>query len=265
MLLQGRGVLREEEGEGSAGGQPGLFENKEEPGRLAKLEEKLDQQGKRLEEQSGFLARFFQQPQQPRQPQPNPDEQRRRFEEQFFQNPAGMTAQIAAQQAAQIAGQQAAQVRAEMYPMQVRSAREDARSKDPEVWDDYKGEIENWVRTTYDPGHHGNPFVWEQALNAIRGSKLDEIAAKKAERKKAAAAIEGPSRRGYRPEEQKGLTDDEKTAAEILGLSESDYEAAKKGYAIDRTAAATGRKMIDSDWSNVITLDHRKPRKRANA
>lgn len=264
MLRTWSGVLRQEEGETEGSAGP-LFDKQEPkadptPEALARLEKKVD-------DQNGYLAQFFQRAQQPRPQQPNPsaqDEQRKRLEAQFFERPAETTAQVAAHVAQQAAFQQAAQIRAEMHPMQVRSAKAEARNLDPDVFDKYGSDVEEWVMKTYGPEHHANEFVWKQGLNHVKASKFDEIAAYKAERKKAATAINAPSRRGYSPEESQGLSDDEREAARVLGLSEADYESARKGFHQDRTAPTEGRGMLQSAWSDVITLDRSKPRKRAN-
>ena len=270
MLRFGLGVLRnpEDEDGGGGDGQAALFDepaaepkDKAEPAggdRLAKLEQKID-------EQNGFLANFFQRPQQQPQPpsRPDPGAQKKQFEEAFFQDPARFSAQVAQHAAAN----QANQLRGELHPMQVQMAQQDARQKDPELYDKYSQEVTEWVRDTYGPADWTNPFVWNQALKNVKADKLDEIAEWKAQKKKAAASINAPSRRGFSGEEPKGLSDEERTMADFLGMSHGDYEEARKGWTNDSKAPTTGRKMLDSGWSNVITLDSRKPRKtkRANA
>lgn len=265
MLHFGSGVLRDPETEsGGGGGQAELFDDppqqvsepKADPGddRLQRLEKKLD-------EQTGFLANFFQRPQQQqqRQQQVDPNEQKRRFEEAFFQNPAALTAHVASQAAAQ----QANQLRGELHPMQVNLAQQEARNKDSEVYDKYKSDIAEWVAKTYtSPQDWTNPFVWNQALAHVKAEKFDEIAEFKAQKKKAAAAVNAPSRRGFQGEEQKGLSEEERVMADFLGMSHSDYEAARKGWYDDQKAPTSGRRMTESGWADVITLDSRKPRKK---
>lgn len=259
------GILRDPEPESGGGGQAELFDDPAEqndppaadPGddRLARLEKKLDSQ-------NGFLANFFQRPQrEPQQQRPDPNVQRKQFEDAFFQNPTGVTAHMATQ----AAQQQANQLRGELHPMQVRLAQDEARGKDPEVFDKYKDKVSEWVRNTYGPADWTNPFVWEQGLKGVKADHLDEIAEWKAQKKKAAASINAPSRRGFSGDEPKGLSDDERAMAEFLGMSDADYEDARKGWATDLSAPTTGRNMLKSGWSDVITLDSRKPRKRAKA
>ena len=259
MLRFGLGVLRDPELEdgGGGGAEPEVAEPQPNPGddRLARVEQKLDQQ-------SGFLANFFQRPQQQQQSRPDPNAQKKQFEEAFFQDPARFSAQVA-QHAATT---QANQIRGELHPMQVKMAQQEARQADTELYDKYGGEITEWVRNTYGPADWTNPFVWNQAVKNVKADKLDEIAEWKAQKKKAAAAVNAPSRRGFSGEDPKGLTDEERTMADFLGMSHGDYEAARSGYNNDTKAPTTGRKMLESGWSDVITLDSRKPRKkRANA
>lgn len=266
MLRFGFGVLRDSEPEGGGGGQAELFDDppeqtpepraKPEDDRLAKLEKKLD-------EQNGFLASFFQRPQQQQrqQPQADPTDRKKQFEEAFFQDPARFSATVAAH----AAQQQANQIRGELHPMQMEMAQQKARQADPEIYDKYKDKVSEWVRNTYGPADWTNPFVWESGLKFVKADNLDEIAEWKAQKKKAAASINAPSRRGFQGDDHKGLSEEEKEMADFLGLSHSDYEDARKGWQNDMKAPTSGRKMLDSGWADVITLDSRKPRKSKRA
>jgi len=264
-MFDKRVLLAEEDEASGGGGQQVLFkeeELKQDPDRLERLEKAIEAQNKKLDDQGQFFSGFFRQPQQQHQrPQQNPDA-KKQFEEQFFQDPIRGTAQVAQH----VASQQAAAIQAQLHPFQVKMAREEARGLDSDVYDKYKGEIEAQVQSTYGPEHWGNPFVWTQALKAVKADKFDEIAQLKAEKKKAATSINAPSRRGFTPGgEQQGLTAEQKQMADWLGMDHSKYEAAVKEYHSDKSAPATGRDMLKSGWANVITLDSRKPRQKKTA
>lgn len=183
------------------------------------------------------------------------------LEKSFWQNPLDMTAAIAqraaaeASQAAFHAGQ--ASIAPAMDTM-IQTARDQARARDPEIFDKFQLEIDAKVAMVH-PQYRTNVNVWVNAYNNTIGENMEEVLRMRQGRVeggpppiKGAAGPSVPSTRQAPSPKQTSLSDDEKRMAKKLGLTDDEYRRGRVRY-----------ENQDTSWDEVITFDS--SRRRANA
>ena len=175
------------------------------------------------------------------------------LEAEFWKNPLGMTQAIAARAVAEAS--------AAVTPATdtlVNVAKEQARSRDPRIFDLLRAEIEAKVQGM-PPQFHQSAAVWNNAFNMAVGENLDRVTAARATPPAAPAAAAAapaggpamPSSRQPAPPPEEKLTDDEKEFIGKFGLSAESYRRGKQRY----EAQGTGKPNTPSSWDEVITFD----------
>lgn len=185
------------------------------------------------------------------------------LEKEFYANPLEHTAQIA-KTVSEAIQQRAMQEMGGSFETLKEVARQAARSENPELFDRYALEIESKVAGTL-PTQQTNIHVWKAAFNVIKGEHLNEVLA--SEREKAGKGNQAPalhlsSDGGPAPAGRPAapapaaakLSDDEKSVARNLGLSDEQYAAGKVAYANQNVHGK-------SSWDGHITFDSREQRR----
>lgn len=180
----------------------------------------------------------------------------RALETQFWKDPLGMTQAIA-----QAAVAQAAQQPNPALDTLIETARTQARSKDPGVFDLLLAEIEAKVKGM-PPQFHQSVSVWNNAFNMAVGENLQKVLEHRKQAAPPAApaaaatpAIGGgpaaPSPRQPAPPPEAPLNDDEKDFIKKFGISEDGY---RRGIQY-RDSQGDGKPGTPSAWDAVLTFD----------
>lgn len=218
----------------------------------------------KLEQDLAEQRRMTQQLQQ-QMPKPTPP-QRTNMEElnaQFYKEPT-TTAYAIAQQAAREVIQQHGQNGQETL---VQVAKQQARGREPELWDKHEPEINEIVRTTVDPQFHSNVSVWNFALDKVIGSHISDIRQALRDTQPGSPAIKvsdgGPAAPGgvaAQPLKNQGpaLSDDEKEMAKMLDISPEQYSRGKVDY-------EGQNKKGPSSWDDHVTFSSKDTRRKARA
>lgn len=247
--LETFGGKRDAEGDAGGGGglPPGTPPSVAPPAKdpaLERMENELKGMGERLGRAEGALQN------QPlainNAPPTAPAMGKEALEKEFFKNPLEMSAAIATK-AAQDA---VANLEAGNIDTQIEQARVMARSEDVAFFDKWRVEIEAKVMGMH-PQFRKNVMIWRNAIKMTKGEHVDDIV-REAQAKADSSTTtihkgDGPappSPRAASPSAKEPLSEEEKTVAKGLKLSEDRYRRGKERY-----------KNQEEAWSKVITLD----------
>lgn len=241
------------------GAQPQQNQPQVDP-RVARLEQELQEQRRLTNNLSTVLSRNV--PQQNNGQNPSREDMQR----QFYADPINSTQAIAAQAAREAVQQYGA---GHMETL-VATAREQARSSDPELFDRYIAEIEGNVALA-GPQFAANTNVWKSAFNMAKGQHMNEIRDAARQQNPQAPAIHvsregGPGvpnvPQGPAPRVAE-LNEDQKRTAKKLGITEDMY---RQGIEYnDKQTDLDFNPLGPSSWDKVITFDSREKRRNERA
>lgn len=147
-------------------------------------------------------------------------------------------------------------------------AKDQARKKDPDLWDKYVDEIVTIVNSTVDPQYRQNVGVWEFARDKAFGAHYAEIREEgiKAQTNRAPnvrVGEGGPSQpNGHQPSAPKGAVDklspDEREMAKMLDITPEAYASGKEHI-------ENQSRKGPSSWDKVVTFNSRERRRQLNA
>lgn len=224
-------------------------------GRLDKLQQQLDQQARDM-----AAMRTSQTRPTVTHPQPNGTMSREDVEKEFWKNPLETSATIARMAATEAMNN----INASMAPTLIDAARTSARNTDPELFDQYRDEVEAAVAIAPE-NIRGNANVWINAFRMVKGEHVNDIVAKKTAANASAAVHTGkrtddgpasPSTRTPAAPAKTALSDDEKSIARKLGLTEDGY---RHGKELMEQQDGAGPSM----WDKVVTTNSREKRRNA--
>lgn len=215
-----------------------------------------------------------QQPARTVQPQPaNGTPSAADLKKQFFEDPLQSSAIIAKQ----VTDHVMAQTTGASFDTLVTVARNEARKAQPEVWDSYEAEIIALVEanTGNIPLSRQNVNVWLNGARQVAGAHLDDLVKKKTDAAAAAgdnnrapafhiskdggpAPAGSASARGANNKVQ--LSDDERTIARGLGLSDESYHKGK-----ELLEGQNYKPSEKSSWDKYMTFNTKEQRRAARA
>lgn len=199
------------------------------------------------------LTSQFQRTQQPTQQSTMDDLNR-----QFYKEPVTTAAAIAQQAAREIFQQQGQNGHETLIAV----AKEQARKRDPELFDKYQTQIQARVNLT-DPQFHSNIQVWNSAFDMAMGAHMDEIRDEIRKKSPQAPAIKisqgGPDipngQQGQAPKAGgSNLSPEELQMAKNLDISPESYAKGKEDY---DNQSDKGK----SSWDGLVTFSSKDSRR----
>lgn len=233
--------LFEEAGDedGGAGVLPEPAAQPDDKDDIQKLRADLAKQQSNVDQMQRWLLQQTRQAARPIQPVAGAADPKAQINDQFWSDPAGTAAAIAANIQNNTAMQQL-QLQA---PALISIARNEARNSNPKLFDKYAGEIQAKVATMNLPLQI-QPDTWLQALRLTLGEHLEDI-----QKESSTVPRGGDGPLGVSPKQAAaapkghGLSDSELNFASKFGLTPEEYKS--------------GKDMLDSDsqgWENVLTF-----------
>jgi hypothetical protein len=241
--------LREAAGEGTPGGIPGMPPPPAPPSSdvdINRLVQTVEAQGATLNK----LVERIGQPAPPAAPPAPARPTTPDLEAEFWKNPVSVAETIARK-----AVNDAAAMPNPSFDTLVTVARNEARNRDPKIFDLLLPEITIKVEGM-PPQFRQSSSVWNNAFNMAVGENMDKVIA---ERTRAAAPAPAPSGGGPAAPSPRAasappvpkLTDEERTFCGRFGLSEDGYRRGKSRY----EGQGSGAPDKPSSWDEVITFD----------
>lgn len=221
----------------------------EEDGGLAALQRQLKEQG----EEVGRLKQAVKSQPQPQQQQHNQAPSKDDIEKLFWKDPLPMMDAIAKRAAFETEQR----VLSSTIDTQVEIARDKVKQSDPDFFEKYEVEIDQMVAQVQ-PQFRGNINVWQNAVKMVKGAHIDEIIAEKSKKEGAVnkTAHDGPANPSMKAppaSKDKPLTDDQRTVAKGMHLSDEEYRRGQRRY-----------ERQDEEWAKVVTFSS-EDKRRADA
>lgn len=211
--------------------------------------EAMEKQLAKQEETIGRLTTAVQNQPIPQQQPPAQTPSKADIEKEFFKNPLDVTAAIVHKTVSD------AIAASEMQNLDtlVESARTQARNEDTAFFDKYALEIEAKVKAMAPP-FQKNVMIWRNAIKMTKGEHLEDLI-KAAVEKPNGGPPDGPRTPGHRqPDAPKDepLTEDERTVAKGLRISEERYKRGKKHVV---RMGDKGNTLAEGAFDRLLTFD----------
>lgn len=196
-----------------------------------------------------------------------PAAQLKELNTEFLRNPVQSAATIAQAVANQYVQALSDPTKQASYDTQVEMARQLARSRAPETFDRYAGEVDGKMMTV-DAQWRTNSTMWQRAFDQVKGEHFDDEVRRLKDEKSAAPAVHvsrdgGPASPSPRPgpaPKAAELSAEEREVAKGFGISAEAYAEARDR--IDR-ADPKGRPDRPSAFDGFITFSSEEKRRLA--